>query len=97
MYRLNNLPPSLQSALQIENIGAVGETHEMYPMFIVNHLLSSPVPPIEVIMQKYIDFLYNIPTTDLMTPRQISECLRDVFFDTLNENIDLAWKKLMCC
>ena len=91
----DELPMRLQSALQIENIGAVGAEHEISPMFIVNHLLSSPVPPIEVIMQKYIGFLFRIPTACLMTPRQITEMLRDEFLcEKLDDNIDLAWKEI---
>ena len=46
----DELPQTLQDAFGIENIGEVGGTSQMHPMFIANHLLSSPVPSAKVIM-----------------------------------------------
>ena len=38
-----NLPVEMQNVLQVENINDVGEAFELYPIFLANHFLSSPV------------------------------------------------------
>ena len=84
----DELPNRLQSALQIENIGDVGANHDLHPMFIANHLLSSPVPSTEIIMQKYIDFLTNIETTSEMSHRKKNSFVNDEPFHDLESWVD---------
>ena len=88
------LPQTLQNSFEIENIGEVGGTSKMHPMFIANHLLSSPVPSAKIIMQKYIVFLTGIPTTKTVRSRLILNTQKEQMFDDVDENVEAALKRL---
>ena len=81
-------------ALKIKNIGEIGGEVEMHPMFIANNLLLSPVPSAKIIMQKYINFLTQIPTTKSVKPLSKLRTLTDPMFDEFDEHITLAWENI---
>ena len=66
----------------------------MHPMFIANHLLSSPVPTIDIIMQKYINFLTEIPTTKSVKPTIRLRTENESIFEDFDENVLSAWGKI---
>ena len=55
--KFESLPEVMKIALELENIHDVGKEHELTPMFLSNHLLSSSTPSPKSILAKYDTWL----------------------------------------
>ncbi len=54
---MDDLPTNIQKSLELEDITLIGEQHEMYPMYLEDHLLTSSAASPIVNIQEYCEDL----------------------------------------